>query len=490
MSRSEHSTRRGSREGGDPVRKRRVKQLIAQERALPRDLPVRGPHEAGAGVPIVVRDHDPLLHYPASPEDLRAILARVPYGSTDGIGQIVLCMPEPVEDVEQFDPLGRPAIETIHGVWCSDVLGRYFSGSHCEIALYGYVYDDALADREVIEAYLRLRMLMTLVHELGHHVDRRERVARGRWRFDTNEVEPYAEAIENAWTLDYVIPYVEEAHPTSHAALERWLFDHGGVHLPIATLLGTIDDGGQLFSVQSAFEMLYRDVCEGVPRPEAQLDFARSLHYGSWYDEALAVLDAVAREFPDDDQQRTLRGDIYVHLDRHAEAGKLVESVLARAPGDADALEVLTDVALHAGDWRRMRELALRRVAVTESWQQRDAGREALRAAIELAAWDDVDRELPALRAECRSNRERDRVAELEALGLLRRGRFAEALALVEPIQRACVADAVAIEAGHALGRALRHERIELVVRWLRDQGAHAWADRLSAIEAAGVRAV
>jgi tetratricopeptide (TPR) repeat protein len=479
MSRSEHSTRRGSREGGDLARKRRIKHAVAEERARPRDLPERAPDAAAAGVPIVVRDRDPRLHYPASPDDLRAVLERLPHGTAEGLGEIALRAPAPDDDSHA----------TLPGVVSGEVLGTYFSGSVTEIALYGYVFATDLPHREIVVAYLRLRMLSTFVHELGHHVDRRDRVARGRWRWDRGDRELHAEAIERAWTLDYVIPYLEDAHAGSHTALERWLLEHTGVHLPIETLLGTIDgapDTGaaRFFSVSSAFESLYASVCKGTPAPAPQLDFARDLHYGTWYDEALAVLDAVARTHPDDDRQRTLRGDLYVHFGRHAEAGELVEPVLARHPDDTDALDVLADVAEHAGDWGRVRELALRHRALAESWQRRTAGRLALRAAIELAVWDDVDRELPELRAECQSDRERNRVTELEALALLRRGHPEQALALALPIERARLADAVAIEAGHALGQAVRHERIEGAVGWLRERGQHAWADRLSALQA------
>lgn len=470
------------------MRKRRIKQLIAEERARPHDLPERAPDVAAAGVPIVVRDRDVRLHFPASPDDLRAILERVPYGTAEGLGEISLCIPLPADDSDALDPLGRPALSTLSGVFSGRVLGTYFSGSITEIALYGYVYEPDLPFRDVVEAYLRLRMLSTFVHELGHHVDRRERVARGRWRFDGDDRELYAEAIERAWTLDYVLPYVEEVHAASHAALERWLFEHSGVHLPIETLLGTVDGApdtalARFFPVSSAFESLYDSVCRGESPPKPQLDFARDLHYGSWYDEALAVLDAVAHRHPDDDSARTLRGDIYVHLGRHAEAGALVEPVLARHPDDADALEVLADVAEHAGDWGHVRELALRRRdLLADGWQQRTADRLALRAAVELGAWDIFDREISEVLAACRSDRERNRVIELEALGHLRRGRPEQALALVMPIERSCIADAVAIEAGHALGRAVRHERVEIVVGWLQDRGAHAWASRLSAI--------
>ena len=37
------------------------------------------------------------------------------------------------------------------------------------IRLYAYVYDAALPNREMLEVYLRLRMLSTLLHEIAHH---------------------------------------------------------------------------------------------------------------------------------------------------------------------------------------------------------------------------------------------------------------------------------------------------------------------------------
>src|SRR5690242_17312273 len=87
MSRSEHATRRSPRDHGDLPRKRRIKWLSARERrAAAHELP---PVDPGS-IAIVVRDRGPYVHYPASADDVRAILHRVPPGAVDGIGTIEL----------------------------------------------------------------------------------------------------------------------------------------------------------------------------------------------------------------------------------------------------------------------------------------------------------------------------------------------------------------------------------------------------------------
>lgn len=91
MSRSEHATRHEPRDPGDLHRKRRIKELVDEERARPRS---RTPTIDAAAVPIVERDRGRFVHYPASVDDLRAILARVPDGAADGLGEIELCLDE------------------------------------------------------------------------------------------------------------------------------------------------------------------------------------------------------------------------------------------------------------------------------------------------------------------------------------------------------------------------------------------------------------
>ena len=91
MSRSEHATRRDPRDPGDLERKRLIKAFIEAERASPR-RPV--PPTDPCGVEISIRDAGPYVHYPASAEDLRAVLARLPLGVSDGLDIIAETLSE------------------------------------------------------------------------------------------------------------------------------------------------------------------------------------------------------------------------------------------------------------------------------------------------------------------------------------------------------------------------------------------------------------
>jgi hypothetical protein len=108
MSRSEHATRREPGDPGDLERKRHVKALVARERLQPRPP---WPEVVADAVPITVEDHEgPFVHHPASVDDLRAVIARLPPGSMDGIAGIELCLgrlPADSADLEDdaIDPL-------------------------------------------------------------------------------------------------------------------------------------------------------------------------------------------------------------------------------------------------------------------------------------------------------------------------------------------------------------------------------------------------
>jgi hypothetical protein len=279
MSRSEHATRRDPRDPDDLDRKRRIKALVAEERLRPKSAPAM----LGAdSVAITIEDHHgPFVHYPASIDDLRAVIARLPVGVINGITRIELSLGRAPaehagEEADPVDPLiGRAGIEVVPGVYSSRVLGTYtLDGGR--IRLFAYIYDPDRADRGVFELYLRLRQLATFMHELGHHQNESTRVARGRWRADVHdEHEMYAEAVQYAWTADVVVPYLEEAYPVEVAALRSWMIQHGGIALPLEVLAGDprttngIDGERLFFGVDGAFEQLLRDVAAGELPPRS-----------------------------------------------------------------------------------------------------------------------------------------------------------------------------------------------------------------------------
>lgn len=76
-------------------RKHEIKAQIAVERGLPTRAPVAASPEA---IPICVRDSGAYIHYPASPDDLRAVMARIPPGTFDGLSGIELCCGEQLQN--------------------------------------------------------------------------------------------------------------------------------------------------------------------------------------------------------------------------------------------------------------------------------------------------------------------------------------------------------------------------------------------------------
>src|SRR6185436_4288863 len=69
-------------------KKQRIKLHSRQDRRKRRAADV-GPL-ATDEIPIEVVDEGPWIHYPAAPDDLRAVLARLPAGVLDGLGGIRL----------------------------------------------------------------------------------------------------------------------------------------------------------------------------------------------------------------------------------------------------------------------------------------------------------------------------------------------------------------------------------------------------------------
>jgi tetratricopeptide (TPR) repeat protein len=317
---------------------------------------------ASPEIPVRVQDVGPEIHYPATPEDLRAVLRRLPPGSVDGLGSIDLCLgAEAQGPVEEWwlrdlapDPYTGPASLTcLPGVYCGRVLGQY-APERARIRLMAYVYAEDLPDRGMWEVYLKLQMLSTFMHELAHHHDWTVRRTRPRWAGAPKQKrEEYAEGCEQEWTWRYVLPYVEAAYPEGVRALRDWLQYHGGTALPLAMLVNLpaawtpgcpVPAVASIYSVGRAVEILAEDVLGGEERGAARVTFARELHYGEHYAHALEALASVLAEQPEHLEALTLRADIYVHQERLDEAEVLAERVIAADAGHLDAWEVLADI--------------------------------------------------------------------------------------------------------------------------------------------------
>ncbi|MBV9108299.1 MAG: hypothetical protein JO306_02705, partial [Gemmatimonadetes bacterium] len=193
MSRSIHETRTSlaRREAEDVSRAEmrdeaigRAKSALERKRATKRFAaaarrPRERSHTPAELVPVTVMDTGANVWYPASPDDVGAVLRRLPRGVTDGLRRIELRLGMETqaelaaEDraAEEPDPFtGRLSYPRYPGTWSGRIVGRYRPDA-AAIELYAYVVDPAHPLRRVWEPLLRLEALSVLAHEVAHHHD-------------------------------------------------------------------------------------------------------------------------------------------------------------------------------------------------------------------------------------------------------------------------------------------------------------------------------
>ncbi len=431
MSRSHHTTRRHLKEAkrsdfsdakrksaeverleGRLKAKRRTKALARYHRRT-REIAPATPVET---IAIAVTCDHPFAHFPASPEDLRAVLRLLPPGIADGLRAVELGLGEaaqkppegPLETELERDPfLGRGGYESLPRVYRGRCLGRYATGP-AKIEVYAYVYPPNLPGRRMWEFYLRLHMLMTFVHEVAHHFDAAARAARGRWGIEPGDkAEHFAEAAQHRWIADVLVPYLCKTYPRDWATLRAWMREHLGAELPPALLAGdvrvTSKDGAvfvnaAFFNTAEAFEYLARSVAGGAEPTRARLLFARVLHYSGAYEPAHRIIDAVLARDRRNVEALALRGDILVHECRYDGALAAARRALALDRDDEDAMEVLADACEGLGQWARLLRAA---EALATKWTEPREARWALlyraRARVELGRFDAARQDIEAL---------------------------------------------------------------------------------------------
>lgn len=207
--------------------KQRIKWAVREERRI-----APGPrHPVDPDtIPIRVFDEGPYVHFPASVEDIRAVMCLLPPGSLDGVALVDCCLGEYDQsepsgddpDGPTPDPLvGRYGYEMLNGVYGGDVLAEYWHGD-ARIRLYAFVYDRARPETRRWEVALRAKQLASLAHEVAHHDDRTRRFARGRWIMQRKALnERYARRLEREWAEHYVLPYVRETYSRTCAPCAR-----------------------------------------------------------------------------------------------------------------------------------------------------------------------------------------------------------------------------------------------------------------------------
>lgn len=183
-------------------------------------------------IPIVVHDRAPAIHYPATINDLRAVVDGLPPDILLGVRTIEYRLwptyrypghthgPFPVVP----DPIyGRRSVKALGGVWVAPNLATYRPRTG-HIYLHAYVIDPAWPDAAELTAVLKLTMLTSFVHELAHHDDHRRRTARGRWcLLDVGRAEAYAESVADHWRETVVLPYILQQYPAEVEQASGWV---------------------------------------------------------------------------------------------------------------------------------------------------------------------------------------------------------------------------------------------------------------------------
>ncbi|HTI72429.1 MAG TPA: hypothetical protein VMF06_20815 [Candidatus Limnocylindria bacterium] len=410
MSRSIHTTRRtlgelvekkfaSSEEQLDAIkaagtklkRKRLIKRQVLAERRRSQP-PLDG--SAICTIPIRVRDAGRWVHHAASEDDIRSVLAGLPGGATEGVLRIDLCLASEYlreydqQDTSPPDPLvGRKSVQILPRVYAGPVLGTYTPRSGA-ITVHAFVYDPGHLPmlRPLCEVYLRLQALRTLVHEVAHYHDGRQRVGRGRWRADSvNQMEWYAEKMEHQWTQEVVIPYIQKTYPGECQALRKWVAHRGGWMPPLSFFAGDKRStlrNGFIRLVTSTSDAFQEWVGEMPPLPtlrDSRLAFAWKLYYTDLYEECLGILNPLLQLEPTHVPSLNCKAQALGCLDRWDEVLICVEQTLCLDPSNAEAWEQRGNVFLQRDDWPKLLENCTRweaagrmkRPALRAMWRDR-----------------------------------------------------------------------------------------------------------------------
>jgi len=395
-------------------------------------------------LPINIYDESALIHYPASADDLRAVMRLLPPGTLDGVSKIICRLGKEAQQKERHDrsaagepdPLvGRLGVELLPGVFVGRCLGSY-SRQSAAILLYAYVYDAAiLPDRQMREWYLRYQMLSTFVHEVAHHKGKLTEGKRGRWLVRPGEAsESYAREYEYRWVRQIVVPYLEQAYPDDARALVDWMIVHGGVALPFVSFADSCKD--PFFHGSAAFESLVAAVDEQQSLRETRLDFASSLYYAHYYPEALHCLSLIIAEHPDDAEALVLQARVYENQERYDEAERLAKHVLELEAVSEDAWRVLEWVYEARGDWPNLEVAATQRMELGDKQDAIYARHSRVKARIELGDFQGASADMEVLAAQVFLKPDvkirwlEKSLVVLRALLCLRMGQYEEALAL------------------------------------------------------------
>ncbi|MBN1124625.1 MAG: hypothetical protein JXA82_06430 [Sedimentisphaerales bacterium] len=387
-------------------KKRLTKRMTKDSRRSKNPLPLTSINE----IPIHVQDESEFIHYPANVNDIRSILDILPKGVTDGLTLIELCLGEKgqskpseiwVESPEPDPYVGRDGYEILPGVYHGSVLGTYYP-NQAKIRINAYVGEQEFLCHVPIGMYLRMLMLMTLVHEIAHHYDFSSRIARGRWMAeDQDKVEIYAEKVQHDWFTCYVLPFLKESYPVQWNAFHDWIREKVGLEIPIEILVGdprTTVKGGHIvlrifFDTGEAFQEFVTAVENGQDLQKARFEFARNLHYAEYYKPALQIIELLFHTDRNNIDVLILQADIFNHLSRYEEALDISRQVLQRESEWVDAFEIQVDAYMGLGKYSEAVQVVNKILEATNKespktllWQMQKA-----KALIELGQYKEAE---------------------------------------------------------------------------------------------------
>jgi tetratricopeptide (TPR) repeat protein len=361
------------------------------------------------GLLINVMDEGQYIHYPVAKDDLVEVAKRLPVNAVAGIESITLCLGKEYQE-EEFDGFGEKSYDPYTGricsgdgpIYTSPILGVY-RWSNSRIFLFAYVYDRQKLELDVVESFLRLKMLRTFIHEVAHHDDNMRRSGRGHC-FGLNEdrCENYAEAQETLWAETIVIPYLLETYPDEYDRLLSWIKEMGGVDISLKRLIGEYSGRiGNLyrlgFTIDAAVDEMIRNATKGESNREIILGFAHDLHIGDHYDLCMEALETLLTRDPKDAEALGIKADTLIHLDKYDEAEIIAKKCLRTVPSNMDALQALCDTQIKRKNWIILKEISEKGIEIATDWRRRRFFEDNLIASLHLEDYKTAENDVQSL---------------------------------------------------------------------------------------------
>ncbi|MBP2644396.1 MAG: Uncharacterized protein H6Q67_2283 [Firmicutes bacterium] len=358
-----------------------IKKIIKSEKKLYRKLkknftllePVNP-----QGVRVNVLETSEYIHYPVTKEDIIEVAKSLPVNVLAGVNSINLCLGKLYQEEEiegacerSCDPYTGRIYSGDGPIYYPPILGVYRPTNN-KIFLFAYVYDKQIVNIDIIEPFLRIKMLITFIHEVAHHDDNLRRSGRGHC-FGINEdrCENYAEAQEVLWAKTAVMPYLKKTYQEEYDRLLTWIKKMGGVDISLEELTGEYNPRiGSMhrlgFTIFDAVDEMISSVINGKSNRDITLEFAKDLHYGDHYHECMISLEKILSEIPGDTEALGVKADTLIHLERYDEAEIVAKECLAIDSLNIDALQSLCDVQRERKNWTRLKQVSATGIQVLD----------------------------------------------------------------------------------------------------------------------------